>query len=77
MTTTWHQQDRGLREQGILDDPRDQFLTDLKDFLLNLHSDGHKYIVGWDANDPHDHDDIMELLEETEMIDAFIDFFPE
>jgi hypothetical protein len=33
--------------------------------------------VGWDANDPHDHDDIMELLEETEMIDAFIDFFPE
>jgi hypothetical protein len=77
MTTTWHQQDRGLREQGILDDPRDQFLTDLKDFLLDLHSDGHKYIVGWDANDPHDHNDVMELLEETEMIDAFIDFFPE
>jgi hypothetical protein len=74
MTTTWHQQDHGLREQGILDDPRDQFLTDLKDFLLDLHSDGHKYIVGWDANDLHD---IMELLEETEMIDAFIDFFPE
>jgi hypothetical protein len=33
--------------------------------------------VGWDANDPHDHADIMELLEETEMIDAFIDIFPE
>jgi hypothetical protein len=51
--------------------------TSRSDFLLDLHSNGHKYIVGWDANDLHDHNDVMELLEESEMIDAFIDFFPE
>ena len=76
-TTTWHQQERALRSKGIYDDPRDQFLIDFKKFLLDLKENGNKYIIGWDANAPYDEPEIMDLLQETDMVDPFTDFFAE
>jgi exonuclease III len=63
--------------KGIKTDPRKRFLQDLRDFLLDLNTDGHLYIVGWDANDAHSSDDVATLLEEANMADAFTDFFDE
>jgi hypothetical protein len=44
-------------------------------FLNKLKDNSDKNIVGWDANELHDIDTVMDLLQETEMIDAFLDFF--
>jgi hypothetical protein len=76
-TTTWHQQERALRTKGIYDDPRDQFLIDFKKFLLDLKKNGNKYIIGWDANAPYDEPEIMDLLQETDMVNPFTEFFAE
>ena len=77
MTTTWHQQERALRSKGIYEDPRDHFMINFKCFLLDLKDNGNKYIIGWDANAPHDEPEIMDLLQETNMVDPFTDFFTE
>jgi hypothetical protein len=43
--------------------------------MNKLKNNGNKYIVRWDANESHDSDTIMDLLQETEMVDAFLKFF--
>jgi hypothetical protein len=77
MTTTWYQQKRALLKQHIRTDPCKRFLLDFRDFLLDLKNDGQLYIVGWDANDAHFSDDVTTFLEDTDMADAFTDFFDE
>lgn len=73
-TTAWHQQYRGLVKRGLRDpDPRQRFLSDLREFLQELKQQGHVYIVGWDANDPYDCDTIDDFLTDTDMIDCFDD----
>jgi hypothetical protein len=74
--TAWHQQYRGLLKKGIRNpDPRQCFLHDLQIFLQDIRTAGNEYIIGWDANSPHDDDDIIDFLQDTNMIDAFDDFF--
>lgn len=74
----WHQQYRGLLRKGIWNpDRRQQFLLDLGKFLSDLRNEGAKYILGWDANTPYDHDDIQDFLQDHDMVDAFSDFMDE
>lgn len=75
MTTAWHQQQRALLRQKIRTDPRERFLVDLRKFLLKLKEQDHHYIVGWDANASHLSDDVFDLLDDTDMVDGFTDFF--
>jgi hypothetical protein len=64
MTTTWHQQYRGLCKQGLRNpDPQQRFLVNLGCFLTEIQEQGAEYILGWDANDSHDHDDIQDFLQ--------------
>jgi hypothetical protein len=78
MTTAWHQQYRGLRARGIQNpDPRQRFFSDLGQFLTKIRSNGSDYILGMDANDPCDHDDIQDFLQDHDMVDAFSDFMEE
>ena len=76
--TAWHQQYRGLVKKGLHNpDPRQCFLYDLQKFLNEIQADRSEYIVGWDANTPHDNDEIIDLLLDTDMVDAFDDFLDE
>ena len=71
--TAWHQQYRGLVKKGLHNpDPRQRFLVDLRKFLDEIKSSGSEYIVGWDANTPHDDDEILDFLQDTDMIDALM-----
>jgi hypothetical protein len=75
MTTAWHQQYRGLQARGIQNlDPRQRFFSDLGQFLMKIRSDGSNYILGMDANDPYNHDDVQDFLQDHDMVDAFSDF---
>jgi hypothetical protein len=38
---------------------------------------GADYILEWDANTAHDHDEIQDFLQDHDMIDAFTEFFDE
>jgi hypothetical protein len=63
MMTAWLQQYRGLCKQGLRNpDPQQQFLDDLGRFLTEICNEGAKYILGWDANTPYDHDDIQDFF---------------
>ena len=78
MTTAWHQQYQGLRARGIQNpDPRQRFFSDLGQFLMKIRSDGSDYILGMDANDPYNHNDIQDFLQDHDMVDAFSDFMEE
>jgi hypothetical protein len=45
-------------------------------FLNKPKDKGDKYIVGWDSNEPHTSDTVIDLLQETEIVNAFLEFFP-
>jgi len=76
MTTAWHQQYRKLLLRGLTDpEPRQQFMTDLRKFLLNIKSQGSVYSLNWDANTAHNDDEILDLLQDTDMTDVFDDYF--
>jgi hypothetical protein len=78
MMTTWHQQYRGLCKQGLRNpDPRQRFLVDLGHFLTEIREQGAKYILGWDANESHDHSNIQDFLQKHDMVDAYSDFYDE
>jgi hypothetical protein len=44
-------------------------------FINKLKDKGNKYIVGWDTNESHNSDTVIDLLQETEMVDTFLEFF--
>jgi len=76
MTTAWHQQYCKLIKRGLIDpDPRQQFTTDLRKFLLKIKSQGSVYSLNWDANTAHNDDEIVDLLQDTDMTDIFDDYF--
>jgi hypothetical protein len=76
MKTAWHQQYRGLVKKGLRDpEPREQFMVDLGKFLTMIRMAGADYILGWDANTAHDHDEIQDFLQDHDMTDAFTEFF--
>jgi hypothetical protein len=38
---------------------------------------GADYILGWDTNTAHDHDEIQDFLQDHDMTDALTEFFDE
>jgi hypothetical protein len=75
MKTALHQQYCGLIKKGIKKpNPCQWFMINLGKFLSQLCDDGSEYILGWDANTPHNHDDIQDFLQDHDMVDAFSDF---
>jgi exonuclease III len=75
MKTAWHQQYHSLIKKGIKKpDPRQRFMINLRKLLSQLRDDGSEYILGWDANTPHNHDDIQDFLQDHDMVDAFSNF---
>jgi hypothetical protein len=78
MKTAWHQQYHRLMKKGLRDpEPREQFMVDLGKFLTTIRTAGADYILGWDANTAHDHDEIQDFLQDHDMTDAFTEFFDE
>jgi phenylpropionate dioxygenase-like ring-hydroxylating dioxygenase large terminal subunit len=76
MKTAWHQQYRGLVQQGLQNpEPREQFMLDLGQFLTKIRTSGADYILGWDANTAHDHNKIQDFLQDHDMVDNFTEFF--
>jgi hypothetical protein len=63
MKTAWHQQYRRLVKQGLWNpDPWETNLADLGKFLTKIRMAGAVYILGWDANTAHDHDEIQDFF---------------
>jgi hypothetical protein len=50
-------------------------MINLGKFLTEIRKAGADYILGWDANTAHDHNDIQDFLQDHDMVDAFTDFF--
>jgi hypothetical protein len=76
--TAWHQQYQGLVKQGLQNlEPREQFMLDLGRFLTKIRTSGADYILSWDVNTAHDHDEIQDFLQDHDMVDAFTEFFDE
>jgi hypothetical protein len=50
-------------------------MLDLGQFLTKIRTSGADYILGWDANTAHDHDEIQDFLQDHDMVDAFTEFF--
>jgi len=50
-------------------------MTDLQKFLLKIKSQGSIYSLNWDANTAHNDDEILNLLQDTDMTDVFDDYF--
>jgi hypothetical protein len=52
-------------------------MVDLGKFLTTIRTAGADYILGWDANTAHDHDEIQDFLQDHDMTHAFTEFFDE
>jgi hypothetical protein len=67
-----------LVKQGLQNpEPREWFMLDLGWFLTKIRTSGADYILGWDVNTAHDHDEIQDFLLDHDMVDAFTEFFDE
>jgi hypothetical protein len=52
-------------------------MGDLSKFLTMIRTAEADYILGWDANTAHDHNEIQDFLQDHDMTDAFTEFFDE
>jgi hypothetical protein len=46
-------------------------------FLTKIRNEGSDYILGMDANDPYDHDDIQDFFQDHDMVDVYSAFMEE